>query len=83
MDYDQALDEVISAAVWWYCTDTNQRRLRNALDIVISRVDEVQADTGLIAWWTGGIVGYLTAVPMQAAAEADARDDVEQPPRNA
>ena len=37
MDYDQALDEVISAAVWWYCTDTNQRRLRNALDIVISR----------------------------------------------
>jgi hypothetical protein len=44
MDYDQALDEVISAAVWWYCTDTNQRRLRNALDIVISRVDEAQAD---------------------------------------
>ena len=81
MDYDQALDEVISAAVWWYCTDTNQRRLRNALDIVISRVDEAQADTGLIAWWTGGIVGYLTAVPMRAAAEA--RDDVEQPPRNA
>jgi hypothetical protein len=50
MDYDQALDEVISAAVWWYCTDTNQRRLRNAVGKVPAHAQVYLMD-GLMRDW--------------------------------
>jgi hypothetical protein len=39
MDYAEALDRVISAAVWWFCTDTKQHELGKALDIVIRQAD--------------------------------------------
>jgi hypothetical protein len=35
MSYDQAIDRVIGAAIYWYCTDTRQRELRQALNIVV------------------------------------------------
>jgi hypothetical protein len=39
MSYEEAIDRVISAAIYWYSTDTRQRQLRQALDTVIPRAD--------------------------------------------
>jgi hypothetical protein len=55
MDYAEVLDRVISAAVWWFCTDTKQHELGKALDIVIRQADRDDSDTAhqraLIAAW--------------------------------